>query len=104
MSTLRNLNVSGGSWTFTFVVSISAQIRQKVISSAYIRALKDPFPPARQAGILAMAATHGYFTLAESAHRLLPSLCALTTDPDKGVRDQVSIFLHCVFCRSNAAV
>jgi SCY1-like protein 1 len=65
------------------------QIRQKVLSHAYIRALKDPFPPARQAGILAMAATHGYFTLAECAQRILPSLCVLTTDPDKGVRDQV---------------
>jgi SCY1-like protein 1 len=72
-----------------FVICLFAQIRQKVLSSAYMRALKDPFPPARQAGILAMAATHGYFTLAECAHRILPALCALTTDPEKGVRDQV---------------
>jgi len=55
-----------------------------------MRAMKDPFPPARQAGILAMAATHNYFTLAESAQKLLPALCCLTTDSDKGVRDQVS--------------
>jgi len=59
-----------------------------------MRAMKDQFPPARQAGILAMAATHNYFTLAESAQKLLPSLCCLTTDPDKGVRDQAS-FTHC---------
>jgi len=37
-----------------------------------------------------MAATHNYFTLAESAQKLLPALCFLTTDPDKGVRDQAS--------------
>jgi len=55
-----------------------------------MRAMKDPFPPARQAGILAMAATHNYFTLADSAQKLLPALCCLTTDPDKGVRDQAS--------------
>jgi len=55
-----------------------------------MRAMKDPFPPARQAGILAMAATHNYFTLADSAQKLLPALCYLTTDPDKGVRDQAS--------------
>ena len=65
-------------------------MRQRVLSSAYMRAMKDPFPPARQAGILAMAATHNYFTLAESAQKLLPALCFLTTDPDKGVRDQAS--------------
>jgi len=66
------------------------EIRQRVLSSAYMRAMKDPFPPARQAGILAMAATHNYFTLAESGQKLLPALCCLTTDPDKGVRDQAS--------------
>lgn len=76
------------SFTYVFIY-LFTQVRQKVLSAAYMRALKDPFPPARQAGILAMAATHGYFTLGESAHRILPALCALTTDPDKGVRDQV---------------
>jgi len=41
-----------------------------------------------------MAATHSYFTLADSAQKLLPALCYLTTDPDKGVRDQVcSLFV-----------
>ena len=53
--------------------------------------MKDPFPPARQAGILAVAASHHYFTLQESASRLLPALCAVTLDPEKSVRDQVSI-------------
>jgi len=66
------------------------QVRQRVLASAYMRAMKDPFPPARQAGILAMAATHNYFTLADSAQKLLPALCCLTTDADKGVRDQAS--------------
>jgi len=77
----------------TVCINVLIQIRQRVLSSAYMRAMKDPFPPARQAGILAMAATHNYFTLAESAQKLLPALCYLTTDPDKGVRDQVSLHL-----------
>lgn len=64
-------------------------MRQKVLSSAYLRALKDPFPPARQAAILAMAATHNFFTLRESASRLLPALCNMSMDPEKIVRDQV---------------
>ena len=67
------------------------QMRQKVLSSAYLRSLKDPFPPARQAGILAMAATHNFFTLQESAQRLLPALCHMTLDPEKSVREPVSI-------------
>jgi SCY1-like protein 1 len=57
--------------------------------------MKDPFPPARQAGILAMAATHNYFTLAESAQKLLPSLCFLTMDPEKTVRDQAFRAIKC---------
>ena len=58
--------------------------------SAFLRALKDPFPPARQAGILAMAATQNYYSLLEVATRLLPALTLMTLDQDKGVRDQVS--------------
>ena len=61
-----------------------------MISSAFLRALKDPFPPARQAGVLGMAATQNFFTLNEIAQRLLPAMCSMTRDPEKGVRDQVT--------------
>ncbi|ELT98079.1 hypothetical protein CAPTEDRAFT_223847 [Capitella teleta] len=74
---------------------LNPQVRQKCLSSAYLRAIKDPFPPARQAGILAMAATHQFFTLHESSIRLLPALCGLTLDPDKGVRDQAFKAIKC---------
>ncbi|XP_033736298.1 N-terminal kinase-like protein isoform X2 [Pecten maximus] len=67
---------------------ISPQVRQKIIVSAFLRALKDPFPPARQAGILALAATQNYYQLKEVANRILPTLCSMTMDPEKGVRDQ----------------
>ncbi|XP_055586275.1 N-terminal kinase-like protein isoform X2 [Uranotaenia lowii] len=63
------------------------QVRQRVLVSAFIRAMRDPFPPARVAGILALAATQQYFLLAEVANRILPSLCPLTADPEKTVRD-----------------
>lgn len=66
-----------------------SQIRQKILISAFLRALKDPFPPARQAGILAMAATQNYYHMAEVANRLLPALCTMTRDVEKTVRDQV---------------
>lgn len=65
------------------------QIRQKVLISAFIRAMRDPFPPARSAGVLALAATQQYFLLSEVATRILPALCQLTVDPEKNVRDNV---------------
>ncbi|XP_014787846.1 N-terminal kinase-like protein isoform X1 [Octopus bimaculoides] len=67
---------------------LNPQIRQKIICSAFLRALKDPFPPARQAGILAMAATQNYYSLSEIAMRLIPALSVLTLDSNKSVRDQ----------------
>ncbi|KAL8618368.1 hypothetical protein ACOMHN_047440 [Nucella lapillus] len=63
-------------------------MRQKILVSAFMRALKDQFPPARQAGILAMAATQNFYHMQEIAGRLLPSLCTMTRDPEKIVRDQ----------------
>nr|XP_022904502.1 N-terminal kinase-like protein isoform X1 [Onthophagus taurus] len=65
------------------------QIRQKVLISAFIRAMRDPFPPARNAGILALAATQQYYLLNEVSTRILPALCQLTMDPEKSVRDSV---------------
>ncbi|KAL1501027.1 hypothetical protein ABEB36_006432 [Hypothenemus hampei] len=63
------------------------QIRQKVLISAFVRAMRDPFPPARNAGVLALAATQQYYLLAEVSQRILPALCQLTLDPEKFVRD-----------------
>ncbi|XP_059154679.1 N-terminal kinase-like protein [Physella acuta] len=67
---------------------INPAIRQKILCSAFMRAMKDPFPPARQAGILGIAATQNFYSLSEVASKLLPSLCMLTRDPEKTVRDQ----------------
>ncbi|XP_043214943.1 N-terminal kinase-like protein [Amphibalanus amphitrite] len=61
-------------------------VRQKVLISAFLRATKDPFPPARVSGVLGLAATQQYYSLSDVASRVLPSLCPLTLDPDKEVR------------------
>ncbi|KAK9703189.1 Protein kinase domain [Popillia japonica] len=63
------------------------QIRQKVLISAFVRAMRDQFPPARNAGVLALAATQQYYLLTEVSTRILPALCPLTTDTEKFVRD-----------------
>ncbi|XP_038072147.1 N-terminal kinase-like protein [Patiria miniata] len=72
--------------------------RQKVLSSAFVRAMKDPFPPARTAGIMSMLATKNYYSIRDTAFKVLPVLCTLTVDPDKGVRDQtfkaIGVFLQ----------
>ena len=60
-----------------------------MLASAFLRALKDPFPPARCAGIGAMAATHGYYGNVDVATRVLPALCSMTIDTERAVRVQV---------------
>ncbi|XP_028396144.1 N-terminal kinase-like protein [Dendronephthya gigantea] len=62
--------------------------RQKVIVAAFLRALRDPFPPAKMAGINALCGTLEYTAVHECATRVLPALCTMTIDPDKSVRDQ----------------
>ena len=60
------------------------------MAPALARATRDPFPPTRAAAVAAFAATHRCFTAAECAGRVLPTLCPLTLDPDRSVREQVS--------------
>ncbi|KAF5896025.1 N-terminal kinase-like protein [Clarias magur] len=67
---------------------LNAGMRQRVLTSAFSRATKDPFPASRAAGVLGFAATHHYYSVSECAMRVLPTLCLLTVDPDKNVRDQ----------------
>ncbi|XP_064483692.1 N-terminal kinase-like protein [Ornithodoros turicata] len=67
---------------------LDPQVRQKVLIVAFTRSMRDPFHPARMAGILALSATQGYFTIKDCAVKVLPVLCSLTMDPEKSVRDQ----------------
>ncbi|XP_061756157.1 N-terminal kinase-like protein [Nerophis ophidion] len=67
---------------------LNAGTRQRVLISAFSRATKDPFAASRSAGVLGFAATHNYYSLTEVAARILPTLCAITVDPDKSVREQ----------------
>ncbi|KAK7067531.1 N-terminal kinase-like protein [Halocaridina rubra] len=67
--------------------SLHPDVRQKCLISAFTRAMRDPFPPARIGGVMALAATQQYFPLQDVASKVLPSLCHLTLDPEKSVRD-----------------
>lgn len=72
---------------------LSPSTRSKVLVSAFLRSLKDPFPPARIAGLKAMSATQEYYNTMDIATRLLPALSTILIDRDKSVRDQVRYFL-----------
>ena len=65
------------------------QTRQKILISAFARSLKDPFPPARIAGITGLASTNQYYTPGDVANKILPTLCPMTIDKEKSVREQV---------------
>lgn len=63
-------------------------IRQTSLIPAFLRAMRDPFPPARIAGILALSATQNFYSLKDCSTKVMPALCHLSMDPEKQVRDQ----------------
>jgi SCY1-like protein 1 len=61
--------------------------RKRVLINAFtVRALRDTFPPARAAGIMALSVTSSYYDMTEIATRILPNIVVLTFDPDSDVR------------------
>ncbi|KAK5987185.1 putative inactive serine/threonine-protein kinase scy1 [Cladobotryum mycophilum] len=64
--------------------------RSKVLIAAFTRSLRDPFVHARNAALMALAATAEYFTDEESANRILPVVCPALIDQEKLVREQAN--------------
>ncbi|XP_010540261.1 PREDICTED: probable inactive serine/threonine-protein kinase scy1 [Tarenaya hassleriana] len=63
--------------------------RKRVLINAFtVRALRDTFPPARGAGIVALCATSSYYDDTEIATRVLPNVIVLTIDQDSEVRSK----------------
>ncbi|OLL22429.1 putative inactive serine/threonine-protein kinase scy1 [Neolecta irregularis DAH-3] len=62
--------------------------RRKVLSAAFTRSLKDPFPPARNASLLALSATMDMFPMEDCAVRILPGVIPSLIDKDKSIRAQ----------------
>ncbi|XAR71858.1 hypothetical protein NMG60_11018297 [Bertholletia excelsa] len=64
-------------------------MRKRVLINAFtVRALRDTFPPARGAGVMALCATSSYYDVTEIATRILPNVVVLTIDPDSDVRSK----------------
>jgi SCY1-like protein 1 len=58
--------------------------RKRVLINAFtVRALRDTFPPARGAGIVALCATSTTYDDTEIATRILPNIVVLTIDQDR---------------------
>lgn len=63
--------------------------RKRVLINAFtVRALRDTFPPARGAGIMALCATKSFYDVTEIATRILPNAVVLTIDADSDVRSK----------------
>ncbi|KRX70678.1 N-terminal kinase-like protein [Trichinella sp. T6] len=66
---------------------LQPEVRQKILIPSFCRSMKDPFPPARIAGILALSATEQFYPLKSVAVAILPALTVLMIDPEKQVRE-----------------
>ena len=64
--------------------------RSKVLIAAFTRSLRDPFVHARNAALMALAATLDSFSEDDCANRILPAVCPCLIDKEKLVRDQAN--------------
>lgn len=65
---------------------LSESTCKKVLLNAFTRALKDPFPPARAAGLKAVLATAKFHGPEDAAMRVIPMVGPLCIDPIHEVR------------------
>lgn len=77
--------------------NIGPATRAKVLSAAFSRSLRDPFVHARNAALLALAATADVFSEDDCAGKMLPAICPSLIDREKVIRVQaertMSIYL-----------
>lgn len=65
---------------------LNQSTRNKVLTAAFLRSLKDPFPPARAAGANAILVTVEMFGVKDVATRVLPAVSPLLVDAATDVR------------------
>ncbi|KAF2793572.1 ARM repeat-containing protein [Melanomma pulvis-pyrius CBS 109.77] len=70
--------------------NLGANNRAKVLTAAFARSLRDPFLHARNAALLALAATSDLFSEEDCATKLLPVMCPSLVDKEKIIRDQAT--------------
>ncbi len=70
--------------------NLGVSTRSKVLVAAFTRSLRDPFVHARNAALMALAATAEVFNEDDCASRILPALCPTLIDKERLVRDQAN--------------
>ncbi|EAT87684.2 hypothetical protein SNOG_05293 [Parastagonospora nodorum SN15] len=85
--------------------NLGASSRAKVLSAAFARSLRDPFVHARNAALMALAATADLFSEEDCASKLLPIMCPSLVDKEKMIRDQAqkSVDIYILRIRKFAA-
>jgi SCY1-like protein 1 len=78
--------------------------RSKVLVAAFSRSLRDPFIHARNAALMALAATVDIFNEDDSANRIMPAICPLLLDKEKVVRDQANKVLDLYLAKVRKSV
>jgi len=74
--------------------NLGAGSRAKVLSAAFSRSLRDPFVHARNAALMALAATADVFSEDDCATKMLPAICPSLVDKEKVIRDQANKTLN----------
>lgn len=69
---------------------LGSSTRTKVLIAAFSRSLRDPFVHARNASLMALAASAEYFGEDDCATRVLPCICPLLLDKEKLIREQAN--------------
>ncbi|CAG8466649.1 2092_t:CDS:10 [Diversispora eburnea] len=67
---------------------LNESTRKKVLAPAFTRALRDPFPHAKIASLMALTATSEYFDASECATKILPNVSMVLIEKEKSVRLQ----------------
>ncbi|RPB18799.1 ARM repeat-containing protein [Terfezia boudieri ATCC MYA-4762] len=68
--------------------NLGPNTRQKVLTAAFTRSLRDSFVHARNAALLALSATADVFDENDCAQKILPALCLSLIDKEKIIRVQ----------------
>ncbi|KAH9465453.1 hypothetical protein Pst134EA_013337 [Puccinia striiformis f. sp. tritici] len=68
--------------------SLSLSTCRKVLVPAFTRSVRDPFTPARIAGLMALMATVEYYEPDDLVGKVIPGMAVCLIDKEKTVRDQ----------------
>ncbi|KAK6339041.1 hypothetical protein TWF696_009836 [Orbilia brochopaga] len=79
--------------------NLGQHTRSKVLAAAFTRSLRDPFVHARNAALMALAATADVFDETDCATKCLPAICPTLIDKEKIIRTQAQKTLDVFLAR-----